>query len=217
MDIRLLEISDLDAQGMRTLLHLAREADGLSSMQHNLEHQLFLLRKGTRHIHDGRLCFVAVEDDVIIGMASIVEHIDSPYYSTVTHRIELLEGKSWELCGALVNPTHQKKGVYKALLDARLAFVEKHKEDDAAEWITIEVRAPYAENGRPMVEASNINSWRQKPYYIFGLISLKCPLDNETPMIADESQAVYKYATALGFEVYGINAYDNGPHMRRPL
>lgn len=212
MDIRELRPQDLDAPGLRTLLHMMREADGLSSMQHNLEHQLFLLGKSLEHAK--RRTWVAEEDGVIVGMASLVLHDDSPYYSTVTHRVELME-KNWELCGAFVNPSHQKQGIYKALLEYRLAWLASVATD--AEWVTIEVRAPYLENGRPVVEATNIGSWRQKPYYIFGLISLKCPLDNETPMIAAESQAVYNYAIENGFEVYGINAYDNGPHMRRPL
>lgn len=212
MDIRELRPQDLEAPGLRTLLHMMREAHGLTSMQHNLEHQLYLLGKALNH--EKRRTWVAVVDDVIVGMASAVLHEDSPYYSTATHRVELLE-KNWELCGAFVNPSHQKKGFYKALLDYRLAWLSAI--DTEAEWVTIEVRAPYDENGKPVVEASNIGSWRQKPYYIFGLISLKCPLDNETPMIAEESQAVYKYAIENGFEVFGINAYDNGPHMRRPL
>lgn len=213
MEIREITPQDLDAPGLRTLLHLAREANGLSSMQHNLEHQLWLLDKSVKH--EKRRTWVAVDEDVIIGMASLVLNHESPYYDTTTHRIEVLEGSSWELCGALVNPSHQKQGVYKALLDTRLAFLDATKTQ--ASWLTIEVRAPYTEDGHPVVEAENAKCWRQKPYYIFGLISLKSPLVNETPMVADESQAVYKYALENGFEVYGINAYDNGPHMRRPI
>ncbi|MNQ40122.1 hypothetical protein D3C85_537610 [compost metagenome] len=213
MEVREIHPQDLEASGLRTLLHLAREANGLSSMQHNLEHQLWLLNKSVKH--EKRRTWVAVDEGEIIGMASLVLNHESPYYDTTTHRIEVLPGNSWELCGALVNPTHQKRGVYKALLDTRLAFLGDT--DTSAEWLTIEVRAPYNEHGTPVVEADNLHCWRQKPYYIFGLISLKCPLVNETPMVADESQAVYKYALENGFEVYGINAYDNGPHMRRPL
>jgi len=212
MDIRELKPQDLEAPGLRALLHMMREADGLSSMQHNLEHQLYLLGKALNH--EKRRTWVAVVDDVIVGMGSLVLHEDSPYYSTTTHRVELLE-KNWELCGAFVNPSHQKQGIYKALLDYRLAWLADVDTD--AKWVSIEVRAPYDENGKPVVEGANAGSWRQKPYYIFGLISLSRPLDNETPMIAAESQAVFNYATELGFEVYGINAYDNGPHMRRPL
>lgn len=213
MDIRDLRLQDLDAPGLRTLLHLMREANGLSSMQHNLEYQLYLLGKAIKH--EKRRTWVAVVDDVIVGMASLVLHTDSPYYDTNSHRIEVLSGNSWELCGAFVNPSHQKQGIYKALLDARLEFLKDV--DTTAEWVTIEVRAPYTTLGHPVVELDNIDCWRQKPYYVFGLISLKCRLKNETPMVADESRAVYNYALENGFEVYGINAYDNGPHMRRPL
>lgn len=212
MEIRELKPQDLDAPGLRTLLHMMRGANGLSSMQHNLEHQLYLLNKSIAH--DKRRTWVALVDDVIVGMGSLVLHEESPFYSLETHRVELIE-KNWELCGAFVNPSHQKRGIYRALLEHRLAFLKSIDTD--AKWVTIEVRAPYHENGDPLVQKENRSCWRQEPYYIYGLISLKGPLKNEMIFVAEESRAVFNFANELGFEVYGINAYDNGPHMRRPI
>lgn len=216
MNIRSITEADIESPGMLKLLDLARGKNGLTSFQHPLAHQQYTLRQALK-VGTGRHTLVAEVDGQIAGMASLVFRKENLYYCTDEGIIKDLPN-CWELCGALVSPDHQRLGIYKAMTRTRLRFVDYHSKGSEAKWVIIEVRSKYNSAGYPLTHMLNKDCWVDDiPMVYFHQNSLKKRLNCEKTIICQEAQSVFNDALLNGFETYGINAYDNGPHMRRPI